>query len=73
MMVQEERSRQIMSAARSGVAAAGNAYSASRAGYGNYTTPGGRTGTFSSPTAAVIAIAKHADSKNPPPDGLDLV
>ena len=72
MMVQEERSRQIMSAARSGVAA-GNAYSASRAGYGNYTTPGGRTGTFSSPTAAVIAIAKHADSKNPPPDGLDLV
>ena len=61
MLVQEERSRQIMSAAPTGVAAAGNAYSASRAGYGNYTTPTGRTGTFSSPTAAVIA--KDADSK----------
>jgi len=30
MMAQEERSRQIMSAAPTGVAAAGNAYSASR-------------------------------------------
>jgi len=55
MLVQEERSRQIMSAVLTGVAAAGNAYSASRAGYGSYTTPGGHTGTFYSPTAAVIA------------------
>ena len=55
MLVQEERSRQIMSAVLTGVAAAGNAYRAARAGYGSYTTPGGRTGTFYSPTAAVIA------------------
>ena len=38
-----------------GVAGAANAYSASQAGYGSYTTPSGRTGTFYSPTAAVIA------------------
>ena len=37
------------------IAAGANAYSASRAGYGSYTTPSGRTGTFYSPTAAVIA------------------
>jgi hypothetical protein len=55
MLVQEERSRQIMSAVLTGVAAAGNAYGASQAGYGHYTTPGGRTGTFYSPTAAAIA------------------
>src|SRR5215471_15605130 len=55
MLVQEEKNRQIAAAILTGVAAAGNAYSASRAGYGHYTTPSGRTGTFYSPTAAAIA------------------
>jgi hypothetical protein len=55
MLVQEEKNRQVAAAILTGVAAAGNAYSASQAGYGHYTTPGGRTGTFYSPTAAVIA------------------
>jgi hypothetical protein len=55
MLVQEENSRQVAVAILGGVAAAANSYSASRAGYGSYTTPGGRTGTFYSPTAAVIA------------------
>lgn len=55
MLAQEEKNRQVAMAILGGVAAAGNAYSASRAGYGSYTTPGGRTGTFYSPTAAVIA------------------
>ena len=55
MLVQEEKNRQVAAALLTGVAAAGNAYSASRAGYGHYTTPGGRTGTFYSPTAAAIA------------------
>src|SRR6266436_9139971 len=55
MLVQEEKNRQVAVAILTGVAAAGNAYSASQAGYGHYTMPGGRTGTFYSPTAAVIA------------------
>jgi len=55
MLVQEEKNRQIAAAILTGVAAAGNAYSASHAGYGHYTTPSGRTGTFYSPTASVIA------------------
>src|SRR5262249_55017775 len=55
MLVQEEKNRQVAMAILTGVAAAGNAYSASRAGYGSYTTPSGRTGTFYSPTAAAIA------------------
>jgi len=55
MLVQEEKNRQVAAAILTGVAAAGNAYSASRAGYGSYTTPSGRTGTFYSPTANVIA------------------
>jgi hypothetical protein len=55
MLQQEERNRQVAMAIIGGVAAAGNAYSASRAGYGTYTTPGGRTGSFYSPTAAAIA------------------
>lgn len=55
MLVQEEQNRQVFAAVLTGVAAAGNAYSASRAGYGHYTTPSGRTGTFYSPTAAAIA------------------
>src|SRR3954452_6555146 len=42
MLQQEERNRQVAMAIIGGVAAAGNAYSASRAGYGTYTTPGGR-------------------------------
>src|SRR5579871_2039973 len=55
MLVQEEKNRQVAAAILTGVAAAGNSYSASRAGYGTYTTPSGRTGTFYSPTANVIA------------------
>lgn len=60
MLQQEERNRQIASAILVGVAGAANAYSASRAGYGNYTTPSGRTGTFYSPTAAAIAQGNAA-------------
>jgi len=60
MLVQEEKNRQIAAAILTGVAAAGNAYSASQAGYGTYTTPGGRTGTFYSPTANVIAQGNAA-------------
>jgi hypothetical protein len=55
MLVQEEKNRQVAAAILTGVAAAGNAYSASQAGYGHYTTPSGRTGTFYSPTANAIA------------------
>jgi hypothetical protein len=55
MLIQEEKNRQVAAAILTGVAAAGNAYSASQAGYGRYTTPSGRTGTFYSPTANVIA------------------
>jgi hypothetical protein len=55
MLAQEERNRQIAVAVIGGVAAAANSYSASRAGYGSYTTPSGRTGTFYSPTASAIA------------------
>jgi hypothetical protein len=45
MLVQEEKNRQVAAAILTGVAAA-DAYSASQAGYGHYTTPSGRTGTF---------------------------
>lgn len=55
MLEREERSRQVAAAILTGVAAGANAYSASRAGYGSYTTPSGRMGTFYSPTAAAIA------------------
>jgi hypothetical protein len=55
MLQQEEKNRQVARAIFAGVAGAANAYSASQAGYGSYTTPSGRTGTFYSPTAAVIA------------------
>ncbi|WP_024513374.1 hypothetical protein [Bradyrhizobium sp. ARR65] len=55
MLVQEEKNRQIAAALITGLAAGANAYSASQAGYGHYTTPSGRTGTFYSPTAAAIA------------------
>jgi hypothetical protein len=55
MLQQEEKNRQIAAAPLTGVAGAANAYNASRAGYGSYTTPSGRTGTFYSPIAAVIA------------------
>jgi hypothetical protein len=55
MLQQEEKNRQVASALLVGVAGAANAYSASRAGYGSYTTPNGRSGTFYSPTANVIA------------------
>jgi hypothetical protein len=55
MLQQEEKNRQVAMAILAGVAGAANAYSASRAGYGSYTTPSGRTGTFYSPTANVIA------------------
>lgn len=55
MLAQEEKSRQVAMAVLAGVAGAANSYSASRAGYGSYTTSNGRTGTFYSPTAAAIA------------------
>ena len=55
MLQQEEKNRQVARAVLAGVAGAANAYSASQAGYGSYTTPSGRTGTFYSPTANVIA------------------
>ena len=55
MLVQEEKNRQVAVALLTGVAGAANAFSASQAGYGHYTTSSGRTGTFYSPTAAVIA------------------
>lgn len=55
MLAQEETNRQVAMAILAGVAAGANSYSASRAGYGTYTTPSGRVGTFYSPTAAVIA------------------
>ena len=55
MLQQEEKNRQVAAAILTGVAVAANSYSASTAGRGSYTTPGGRTGTFYSPTAAVIA------------------
>jgi hypothetical protein len=60
MLVQEEKNRQIAAAILTGVAAAGNSYSASRAGYGTYPTPSGRTGTFYSPTANAIAQGNAA-------------
>jgi hypothetical protein len=55
MLQQEEKNRQVAAAILTGVAGAANAYGASQAGYGSYTTPSGRTGTFYSPTAAAIA------------------
>jgi hypothetical protein len=60
MLVQEEKNRQLAMAILTGVAGAANAYGASRAGYGSYTTPSGRTGTFYSPTAAAIAQGNAA-------------
>lgn len=54
-LVEEERNRQIAAAILTGVAAVGNAASASQAGRGTYTTPSGKTGSFYSPTAAAIA------------------
>src|SRR4051794_36910737 len=55
MLQQEEKNRQIARAVLAGVSVAANSYSASRAGYGRYTPPSGRSGTFYSPTAAAIA------------------
>jgi hypothetical protein len=55
MLAQEEKNRQVAAAIFTGLAVAGNAYGAAQAGHGHYTTPSGRTGTFYSPTAAVIA------------------
>ncbi len=60
MLEQEEKNRQIAAAILTGVAAGANSYSAARAGYGTYTTPSGRTGTFYSPTAAAIAQGNAA-------------
>ncbi|WP_152540012.1 hypothetical protein [Afipia sp. P52-10] len=60
-LVQEERNKQVAMAIIAGVAAGANAYGASRAGYGSYTTPSGRHGTFYSPTAAAIAQNRAAD------------
>jgi hypothetical protein len=53
MSVQEEKNRQVARALLTGLAAGANTYSASRAGYGSYKTPSGRTGTFYDPTAAM--------------------
>src|SRR4051812_11398221 len=50
MLAQEEKNRQVAAAIFTGLAGAANAYSASQAGRGSYTTPGGRSGTFYSPT-----------------------
>src|ERR1700710_123126 len=55
MLQQEEKNRQVARAVLAGMSVAANSYSASRAGYGSYTTPSGRSGTFYSPTAAAIA------------------
>jgi hypothetical protein len=67
MLVQEEKSRQVAAAILTGVAAGANAYSASRAGYGNFsaTTTGPRGtavthGSFYSPTAAAVAQGNAA-------------
>src|SRR5262249_14745317 len=60
MLVREEKNRQVAAAIFTGLAAAGNAYSASQAGYGQYTTPSGRTGTFYDPTPAAIAQGNAA-------------
>ncbi|MCK1379655.1 hypothetical protein IVB33_19400 [Bradyrhizobium sp. 24] len=60
MLVQEEKNRQVAAALLTGVAAGANAYGASRAGHGTYTTPSGRTGSFYSPTAAAIAQGNAA-------------
>jgi hypothetical protein len=57
---EEEKNRQVAAAILTGVAGAANAYSASRAGHGSYTTPSGRTGTYYSPTAAAIAQGNAA-------------
>ena len=46
MPAQAEKNRQVAAAIFTGIAGAANAYSASQAGYGSYTTPSGRTGTF---------------------------
>jgi hypothetical protein len=63
MLVQEEKNRQVARALLTGIAAGANAYGASQAGYGSYTTPNGRTGTFYSPTAAAIAQG-NANAQN---------
>ena len=55
MLLQEEKNRQVAALIIGGFAAGVNTYSASQAGHGRYTTTSGRTGTFYSPTAAVIA------------------
>jgi hypothetical protein len=60
MLVQEEKNRQVAAAIFTGLAAGANAYGASQAGHGSYTTPSGRTGTFYSPTAAAIAQGNAA-------------
>jgi hypothetical protein len=64
-LVTEEKTRQVVAAILVGAAAAGNAYSASRAGYGygtaNVYAPSGRvyqvSGSYYDPTAAAIAGA----------------
>lgn len=60
MLAQEEKNRQVAAAIITGLAAGANAYGASQAGRGSYTTPSGRTGTFYSPTAAAIAQSNAA-------------
>src|SRR5258708_29736235 len=57
---QKKKTRRVAAAILTGVAGAANAYSASQAGYGSYPPPGGRTGTFYSPTAAAVAQGNAA-------------
>jgi hypothetical protein len=67
-LVQEERNRQVGRAILAGLAAGANAYGASQAGYGSYSsttvTPRGNTytttGTYYSPTANAIAQNRAA-------------
>lgn len=60
VLVQEERNKQVGRALLAGLAAGANAYGASQAGHGSYTTPRGGTGTFYSPVAAQIAQNRAA-------------
>jgi len=59
-LAQEERNAQVARAVLVGLAAGANAYGASRTGYGTYTTPRGRTGTYYSPVANQIAQNRAA-------------
>ena len=65
MLVQEEKNRQVAAAILTGVAAAGNAYSASQAGYGHYTTPSCVSAWNKDPVFGVIGIQSGPRGKGP--------